>query len=220
MSNKQLLQQALDALESASPFINTDTTACKGDKCRESWCSSCNTENEAEIAAQAGYASFVEAGKAIVALRAAIAQPESEPVAWFNAKRDMTYLSNHYADDIPLYVAPVQTVEDDDADLLTIAYMAGAASKKPAYVPLSDEQVKQIVIDACDQQFGTGGDTKFTDKDAEFYGIAFRAIEKAVRGEIGVKKNTLKCQGTSGVFGLSGVVTVCNVEVDDETQMP
>lgn len=119
---------------------------------------------------------------AISALRAAIAQPESAPVAWFNAKRDMTYLSNHYADDIPLYAAPVQPAKDDD--LLTIAYLAGAAnSKKPAYVPLSDEQIKQIVIDACDQQFGTGGDIKFTDKDAEFYGIAFRAIEKAVSGE-------------------------------------
>jgi hypothetical protein len=28
-----------------------------------------------------------------------------EPVAWFNAKMDMTYMSNFHSDDIPLYLA-------------------------------------------------------------------------------------------------------------------
>ena len=39
------------------------------------------------------------------------ASRKQEAVAWFNAKRDMTYLSNHYVDDIPLFAVPV--VADD-----------------------------------------------------------------------------------------------------------
>lgn len=45
--------------------------------------------------------------KAITALQEALAQPQQEPVAWMNAKRDMTYLYGPYnADDIPLYTSP------------------------------------------------------------------------------------------------------------------
>lgn len=69
---KDAARLALDALEVVEPYINTTATACRGDKCREPWCASCNTEEEAEASAQKGYRAEVKALSTIAALKAVL----------------------------------------------------------------------------------------------------------------------------------------------------
>jgi hypothetical protein len=66
---KQLYQQnqeLLSALKATLPYVVTQSVGCHGYKCRENWCWSCNDEEEAEKAAQAGLYSYVK-GHAVVA---------------------------------------------------------------------------------------------------------------------------------------------------------
>ena len=69
---KDAARLALDALEVVEPFTNTNVTECRGDKCREPWCASCNDEEEAGASAQEGYRAAVKALSAIAALRAVL----------------------------------------------------------------------------------------------------------------------------------------------------
>ena len=71
------LQQALEALKSLRPYTNTSAVACRGDKCREIWCVSCNGEEDAENAAMQGYNAAVNASAAITAIKQTLAQPET-----------------------------------------------------------------------------------------------------------------------------------------------
>ena len=43
-----------EALKAVLPFVATQRMACGGMKCRESWCESCQGEDDAEVSAQAG----------------------------------------------------------------------------------------------------------------------------------------------------------------------
>ena len=69
---KDAARLALDALEVVEPFTNTNVTECRGDKCREPWCASCNDEEEAGASAQEGYRAAVKALSAIAALKAVL----------------------------------------------------------------------------------------------------------------------------------------------------
>ena len=48
----KLVDELLDVLESLIFDVPTDTVRCRGDKCRELYCESCNGEEDAEIAIQ------------------------------------------------------------------------------------------------------------------------------------------------------------------------
>jgi len=43
-----------EALEGILPYTATQSVGCHGEKCRESWCHSCNSEDDANSAAMAG----------------------------------------------------------------------------------------------------------------------------------------------------------------------
>lgn len=55
----------LEALKEIMPFTATIAIGCRGDKCREPWCYSCNGEEEAEEAAQKGCDAYAKARAAI-----------------------------------------------------------------------------------------------------------------------------------------------------------
>jgi hypothetical protein len=57
--------ELLAALKAAVPHIATKPLGCHGYKCRENWCWSCNSEEDAETAAQAGYDASAKASDAI-----------------------------------------------------------------------------------------------------------------------------------------------------------
>lgn len=56
---------------------------------------------------------------------------QGEPVAWMNAKKDMTYFGHYNPDDVPLFLAPQPAIPDD-------------------VEPLTDSFV-QTVPDKCDR---------------------------------------------------------------------
>ena len=58
--------ELLEALKEIMPFTATMAIGCRGDKCREPWCYSCNGEEEAEKAAQRGYDAYAKASAAII----------------------------------------------------------------------------------------------------------------------------------------------------------
>ena len=125
----------------------------------------------------------------IEALRAAIAQPESEPVRWeyrWTNPGDRTDQPESMFDWKAVY-----PMEDRVIDLEADRYKGKpcyevralyAAPQVADYVPLTDGDIQRIVVAACNEQYGVEGNIKYTDADAKFYGIAFRAIERAVRG--------------------------------------
>ena len=47
-----------EALIAIMPYTATQCVGCHGDKCRESWCYSCNGEEEANEAAKAGQEAY------------------------------------------------------------------------------------------------------------------------------------------------------------------
>ena len=98
MSNKQLLQQALDALKSASPLGGTSSSDDVADAAHKKHCD------------------------ALKALRTAIAQDDSEPVA-YSSGNTLHWHKGKGLTDAQLYAAP-QVAND--------------------YVPLSDEQIDDI----------------------------------------------------------------------------
>lgn len=57
--------ELLEALKEIMPFTATAAIGCHGEKCRESWCHSCNGEEEAEAAAQKGCDAWAKARAAI-----------------------------------------------------------------------------------------------------------------------------------------------------------
>ena len=73
----ELETKLLAALKAAHPFIVTQSICCKGDKCGEPWCYSCNGEEDAEAAAQEGANAFAQAGEAILAAEATT-QPDAD----------------------------------------------------------------------------------------------------------------------------------------------
>jgi uncharacterized coiled-coil protein SlyX len=93
-----------EALEGVMPYTIDGTVECRGDKCRERWCLSCNTESDAMEAVSDALYAFGKVNEALSEIPSPGVLCESEPVAWMNAKGDMTYLHGPYnADDIPLH---------------------------------------------------------------------------------------------------------------------
>ena len=67
-ANARLIAAApdlLEALKEIMPFIATVNIGCHGEKCREPWHHSCNSEEEAEAAAQKGCDAWTKASAAI-----------------------------------------------------------------------------------------------------------------------------------------------------------
>ena len=66
---KNEINALLIAAEAALPYIVTDVTRCNGWKCREPYCISCTTEEDAWTAAQAGQDSYRALKNAIDAMK-------------------------------------------------------------------------------------------------------------------------------------------------------
>jgi hypothetical protein len=54
-----------EALRGCLPYIATQAVGCHGDKCREPWCYSCRSEDDAYAAADKGSAARKEAREAL-----------------------------------------------------------------------------------------------------------------------------------------------------------
>lgn len=61
--------QLVEALKGVLPYVATEAIGCHGYKCRESWCWSCNSEEDAEAAAIKGKLAAVKASAALAAAK-------------------------------------------------------------------------------------------------------------------------------------------------------
>lgn len=62
---EQLAKEMADALEKTSRFTIDGVTQCRGDKCRDPWCASCNTEEDANAAVQEAWTAYDVRNKAL-----------------------------------------------------------------------------------------------------------------------------------------------------------
>ena len=78
----KLVDELLDVLESLIFDVPTDTVRCRGDKCRELYCESCNGEEDAEIAIKEIMSKVGKAIKAIAKAKeqscSTLCHPEEE----------------------------------------------------------------------------------------------------------------------------------------------
>ena len=57
-SQAEQIERLREALIAIMPYTATQCVGCHGDKCRESWCYSCNGEEEANEAVKAGQEAY------------------------------------------------------------------------------------------------------------------------------------------------------------------
>ena len=61
--------ELLTALEKLMRFTVTEVAHCRGDRCREIWCASCNTEEDAQSAIDEAYEIYAQADAAIARVK-------------------------------------------------------------------------------------------------------------------------------------------------------
>ena len=68
VANK-LIEQLVEALKGVMPFTINGSVECRGDKCRERWCLSCNVEEDVNTAVAEACVSFDAVKEALAAAK-------------------------------------------------------------------------------------------------------------------------------------------------------